>query len=349
MLTDIYLYGDLAEKYGAKHAFAVNSAPEAVRALAANYKPFFNDFRDNYYRVIIGDKEKGIEIDEVTLKFRVGNTKQIHIIPTVQGAKSGGSKALIGFALLIPFTMGASSFIALGGGLEAATASSIGASFAAAAATPLGFAGITYGGLAQFGVGLILSGLASMLSPTPKVKGYENREAVDQRASFLFNGATNRSQEGATIPLVYGRFRTGSVTLSAGTSVEQIEYITPVEGTAAVGKYVFDKGVPITNETIILNGVTFTFKNSAPGATDVTIVSGNLPSTLTNLKNKLSNSTNPAISVATYTVNSNELIITYNEDGAEGNAYTLGAGTYGGTLSGSTLEGGQDEVLGGFA
>jgi predicted phage tail protein len=68
---------------------------------------------------------------------------------------------------------------------------------------------------------MVLQGVSSLLTPVPKAE-YNNRETPDQRASFLFNGATNRSAEGTAVPLIYGRFRAGSVIASAGITVEQL-------------------------------------------------------------------------------------------------------------------------------
>lgn len=114
----------------------------------------------------------------------------------------------------------------------------------------------------------------------------------------------------------------------------------------ATGTYTFT-GNPANGNTIILNGVTWTFVTS--GATgDQTNIQGNTADTLTQLAIDLNASANGGIAVATYTVSPTVLTITYDVAGAGGNAYTIAAGTYGGTPSGGTLTGGVTATGSGF-
>lgn len=210
MLTDVHLHGALGDKYGRLHQFDIANVPQATRALAANYKGFFEDFKDGQYEVYIGDHA----LDEESLRLRIGRGRPVHIIPVVAGAGSGkgGVKAVAGIALLAIATGGAAAAI----GPFAAGASG----FSATAFSVAGFS-VSYGSLALSGLTMVLQGVSALLTPTPKAD-YSNRERPDQRASFLFNGATNRSAEGTPVPLVYGRFRTGSVIASAGITIEQL-------------------------------------------------------------------------------------------------------------------------------
>ncbi len=214
MLHNIHLYGRLAEKYGAEHQFYIVTAPEAVRALAANYKGFRNDFIDGSYRVVVGDVECGTDLEEETLDFQIGQRQAVHIIPLAIGAKNGGGiKAIAGIALLSVATYGA--FAAVGAGVG------VGAGFGTTAFTALG-GGVTWGNIAGLGVSLAFSGVSQMLSPTPKVADYGAREAPDQRASFVFNGTVNRGAEGATVPIIYGECIVGSIVISAGINTEKL-------------------------------------------------------------------------------------------------------------------------------
>lgn len=193
MLHDVYLYGKLAEKYGSKHTFDIVNAPQAARALAANFKEFFGDFKDNLYQVVIGDNlEEGTSIDENNLDFRIGTNKSVHIMPVIAGSggrnSTGIIKTVVGVVLIV-------------------------ASFFAGPAGPF---------LMNVGLALVFSGVATLLTPTPRVQSYDARETPDRRASFLFNGPTNKGAEGTAIPIVYGRIRTGSVIVSAGIQTEQV-------------------------------------------------------------------------------------------------------------------------------
>lgn len=195
MLHDVYLYGELGKKYGSKHTFDIVNAPQAAKAMAANFKEFYADFKDGLYQVIIGrSKEDGMQIDKSNLNFRIGDNKSVHIIPVIAGAggDSGGVvKTIIGITLIT-----ASFFVDPSGST---------ASF-----------------LLSSGIAMTASGVATLLTPTPRIGSYDNRETPDRRASFLFNGPTNRSAEGSAVPIVYGRIRTGSVVISAGIQTEQI-------------------------------------------------------------------------------------------------------------------------------
>ena len=66
--------------------------------------------------------------------------------------------------------------------------------------------------------GTIIVGL-TLLRFFTKVRT-DDFEAPDDQASFLFNNQVNSTEQGAAIPLVYGRVRTGSVTVSSGVAVE---------------------------------------------------------------------------------------------------------------------------------
>lgn len=214
MLHDIHLYGSLAEKYGHTHKFDIDTAPEAARALAANYKTFRADFIEGNYRVVIGDLDTGTDLTEEILDFRIGHRHAVHIIPLAMGAKNGGGiKAIAGIALLTVATWGAAAAVGAGVG--------IGAGFGATAVTGLG-TGLTWGNIASIGLSLAFSGVSALLSPTPKVTDYGQREAPDQRASFLFNSVVNRGAEGATVSIIYGECIVGSTVISGGIETEKL-------------------------------------------------------------------------------------------------------------------------------
>jgi len=103
---------------------------------------------------------------------------------------------------------------------------------------------------------------------------------------------------------------------------------------------------PNNGQTIVLNGVTWTFVTS--GATgNQTNIGANEGATLTQLVSDLNASANGSINVATYSKSGqggvaylNTLTITYKTAGAAGAGYTLNGGTSGATVSGATLSGG---------
>jgi predicted phage tail protein len=189
MLCNVYLYGSLAKKYGNKFEFDINFPGDAARALAANFKDFYRDFKDNYYRVIVGDRLSGTELGEKDLDFLVGN-KDVHFIPIVVGNKDSRVGGFVKYVL---------------GAVIITTAILTGQYWAI-----------------SVGVSFMLSGLAVLLTKPPKVNSFDNFEQPDARTSFIFNGPVNKNKQGAAVPLVFGRMRTGSVLVSAGIQTEKL-------------------------------------------------------------------------------------------------------------------------------
>lgn len=127
--------------------------------------------------------------------------------------------------------------------------------------------------------------------------------------------------------------------------------MTTVGGTVAAGSITITTN-PTANDTIVVNGVTLTFKAAAASANEVTI-GASASATASNLQAVLAASKEPKLALATYTVAAAVVTVTYGNaliygsagmKGAEGNAYTLSAGTAGAkvTMSGATLTGGVD-------
>ena len=79
-LADIFLYGELAEKYGEWHAFAVKNPREALAALEANYPGFAADFlaTERYGVYCDGDWRDGEQ-------GAVAPAKEMHFVPAVEG------------------------------------------------------------------------------------------------------------------------------------------------------------------------------------------------------------------------------------------------------------------------
>ena len=71
--------------------------------------------------------------------------------------------------------------------------------------------------------GLALAGAAYALTAIPAVGDYAEREAPDDKPSYLFNGALNTHQQGGVVPLIFGGpIRVGSTVVSAGISTERV-------------------------------------------------------------------------------------------------------------------------------
>lgn len=204
-MTVIYLHGSLADQFGERFDLAVSSAAEAVRALIIQLPGFRQVIRNGHWHVI---RDAGVvrnSLDVEQLHLGLGKA-DLHIVPAIEGAGGDGrgiGKVVAGVAL----AAGAFFFAPAAG--MAAPLLSIG-----------GNAVLTYGSIAHLGLGLALTGLPQMLSPAPN--SLNGKETVDRRESFLFQGAQNVTAQGGAVPVGYGRFRVGSVVISAGLEAEQI-------------------------------------------------------------------------------------------------------------------------------
>lgn len=116
-------------------------------------------------------------------------------------------------------------------------------------------------------------------------------------------------------------------------------------GVQATGALLVDS-LPANNETIAINGTTFTFKSSAPSGNQF-LIGANEAETAANMVSVLNASAVAGIAVATYAVSGDSVTITYDAGGTTGNSYTL-ADSSGGkvTRSAATLAGGSNTVGG---
>lgn len=188
MLRNIYLHGDLADKFMSHVRLDVNTPAEVVRALCVQVPNFENTIREGSYRCIRGGIDDGIDCDEDMLLLHFGSVQDFHLVPVAAGAKSSSGgiiKAILGVVLIV---VGVLTF---------------------------GTLWLAAGSL------LLLGGIAQLISPHPKAT-----TATDQNSnnptSFNFNGPVNTASQGDVCPLVFGRVRAGSVTVSAGITSERI-------------------------------------------------------------------------------------------------------------------------------
>lgn len=146
-------------------------------------------------------------------------------------------------------------------------------------------------------------------------------------------------------PVVVSGVLTGFTVVYPGQNYAPTDTITITGGgsaTKATGTFTFSKQ-PVANQTIIVNGVTWTFVASGAG-TARTVIGSTLAATLLQLAVDLNASTNTSINIATYTANTstNVLAVSFDTPGTGGNVFTLGKGTAASAVSGTTLAGGTN-------
>lgn len=133
----------------------------------------------------------------------------------------------------------------------------------------------------------------------------------------------------------------------AETTIENIYRLMPGselydDGVKATGYFTFSGNVS-ADDTITVNGTVFTFK--ASGATGNQInIGASASATIDNAVTVLNASIVEAVAVATYTKNvaGTQLVVTYDERGAAGNAFTLAKSSTNITVSAATLASGAD-------
>ena len=214
----VKVYGALRELLGAsRFEFVADTPAQAMRALLVNFpqlEQWLIDSEKNgvAYRVSLG-KQK-IYSEDVSGMFTPWSEQDVFAItPVLTGAGNGGvgtfilGAVLVGVAIFNPFvglSLAKGGFAVMATGLTGAAA--VGAGLVAAAGT--------------LGIGLMLAGVAQMLSPVPKPPGPS--EAPTQLESNSFSGVANTSRQGVPVPIAYGRVFVGSAIISAGLDVDQV-------------------------------------------------------------------------------------------------------------------------------
>lgn len=196
-MTRILLSGSLAQEFGREHfrLLETGTAREAFSALQHTVDGFADFIRDSARRglrfAIFRNRENVGEGE-----FTLGGTTEIRIVPVISGSKSSFLQVVTGVALIV-----AGAFV---------TTLSFGW------AAPVG------GAMIGMGVGMVLGGVAQMLSPTPKAQNQEDQASTENKPSYLFNGAFNSTQQGLPVPVVYGTMLVGSSVVAVGTWAEAL-------------------------------------------------------------------------------------------------------------------------------
>jgi predicted phage tail protein len=203
----VKVYGELKKRLGGKSQFKfdVRTPAEALKALCANFPGLDQWLLDSEkdgvaYKVLLG-KDRIHEENVEKLVHPWSEKETFRITPVIAGAGGAGKflagAFLVGLAIVLP---GAGMFAggAIGFG---ATATTLGATLTAAAG--------------NLGIYLMLSGVAQMLSPTPKTPDLN----ANKIKNYSFSGIINTTSQGFPVPICYGRCFTGSAVISAGLDV----------------------------------------------------------------------------------------------------------------------------------
>lgn len=180
MLVTVKLLGELGRRFGREYKLEIKSAAEAIRALGSQlsgFKDFIRQSSENgiTWRVVTQDP---MGLDEEGLHYPC--SKRVVIAPMPAGRGAIG-RILLGVAMI-------AVLIATGGA----------AGFLGQAAVSVGF----------LGGGLILSGVAQLLTPTPESARNNNDQQLN---SFTFDRSNTNTAQGSVVPVLYGERLIGAL------------------------------------------------------------------------------------------------------------------------------------------
>lgn len=180
-LTTILLYGELAEKFGAKWLLDVKSPAEAIRAIEVNQPGLIQYLAESGDRGIdFAVQVNAREITEELLDARRA-CSVIEISPVVRGSKSKWAGVIIGVVLIAAALVTGQP----GGVLYG-----------------MKFFGMSAAGyIGAVGVSMAISGVANLIASQPRASALDTGE---EKESYIFNGPATSTGQGGAIPIVYG-------------------------------------------------------------------------------------------------------------------------------------------------
>ncbi|ELS5096056.1 tail assembly protein [Salmonella enterica] len=185
-MARVCLYGDL-QRFGRRTDLSIKTAAEGVYALAMQIPGFRQRMSEGWYQVRIAGRD--VAPDDVTARLHepLPTGAVIHIVPRMEGAKSGGIFQVVlgAVAIAAAFWTGGASMAAWG-----------------ALST----------GLFTAGASMMLGGVAQMLTPQPKAPSMHS--ADNGKQNTYFSSLDNMVAQGNPLPVAYGEVMTGSRRIS---------------------------------------------------------------------------------------------------------------------------------------
>ncbi|EAB9445670.1 tail assembly protein [Salmonella enterica subsp. diarizonae] len=185
-MARICLYGDL-QRFGKRISLSIKTAAEGVYALAMQIPGFRQRMNEGWYQIRIAGED--VSADSLTARLHepLPAGAVIHIVPRMEGAKSGGVFQVVlgAVAVVAAFWTGGASMAAWG-----------------ALST----------GLFTAGASMMLGGVAQMLTPQPKAPSMHS--ADNGKQNTYFSSLENMVAQGNPVPVLYGEMKIGSRVIS---------------------------------------------------------------------------------------------------------------------------------------
>lgn len=188
-MVRVRFYGAL-KQFGAEFSLEVKNTAEIIRALTSQIPNLRQFLQKGLFTVRIGRDYLDNRYLEKGLTYALKEGMTVHFTPVLKGAKKAGLFQTIVGAVMVVVGY---AFSWTGVGAVIGTA----------------------------GLGLMLGGVAQMLTKTPSMPGMGNDKEKKQSTSF--SNLSNLVAQGRPMPLAYGRIRTGSLIISQGVETFDVE------------------------------------------------------------------------------------------------------------------------------
>jgi predicted phage tail protein len=191
MIT-LKLRGWMGETFGKEFKFNTKSARGAIDILCANFPGVKTKIADGHYQICVGPKpdDKGsVQLNEELVGMEFINDVTIWITPTLVGAAGGSwTQIIAGTALIV-----AGTFVPYVGGY-----------------------------MQTAGIGMILMGASSLLSPPINNSSPGDYDRGESAKSILFRGTKNTEGQGGSLAYHFGRFFSGSTLGAVGLQAKDM-------------------------------------------------------------------------------------------------------------------------------
>lgn len=188
-MIEVRLHGALGREFGRVWNLEAQTTGEVIRAIEVAKRGFMAAIqRLSASGLVFRVNSGGHDYSEEELATTFGARRRLDIIPVVRGA-SAAARFITGAILIAVALYTMQPQVAMAGWQMLAL---------------------------TVGTSLVMGAVTEWL--TPKV-GYDDAK---RRQSWTFDGPTNTSDQGTPVPVIYGEVITGSVTVSAGISVDEV-------------------------------------------------------------------------------------------------------------------------------
>ncbi|MCW9717324.1 tail assembly protein [Avibacterium sp. 21-599] len=192
-MVNVRFYGAL-KQFGAAFKLEAETPAECIKALTSQIPKLREFIQQGLFTVRIGREYLDNRYLEKGLFYKLKAGMTVHITPMLKGAKKGGVFQTILGAVLI----------------------------AIAYFNPFGYlSGPAVSAMYAAGAGMMISGVAMMLTPQPSMPGVSDEK--EKKQSTAFSNRSNMIAQGRMVPLAYGRILTGSMVISQGVRTIDVE------------------------------------------------------------------------------------------------------------------------------